>query len=197
MEEAVRQRALEPFFSTRGGGRLGLGLAIVHATATRHRGTFDLVSALGQGTTARLTLPTATAELPPADATDLPAARVLVIEDEAAVREALVGLLQQRGYRALAAVDGSEALAIVQREPVDIVFTDLAVAAVSGFDVARAVKRLRPGTPVVLITGWPGRLDRAEVEASGIDRVIEKPVGAPEVFAALESALGARRGKPA
>jgi CheY-like chemotaxis protein len=195
MDETVRQRALEPFFSTKGAGRLGLGLPVVQAILTRHGGTVELRSAPGQGTVVRLLLPTATG-LHPDPAAGAPA-QVLVIEDETPVREAVVGLLRQRGYLALAAADGAEGLAIVEREAVDIVFTDLAVAAVSGFDVARAVKRLRPGTPVILITGWPGRLDRAEVEASGIDRVIEKPVGAAEVFAALESALGARRGKPA
>jgi signal transduction histidine kinase/ActR/RegA family two-component response regulator len=197
MDEAVRQRALEPFFSTKGAGRLGLGLPVVQAILTRHGGTLELRSAPGQGTTVRLLVPTATGVRSGPAPAGGSTARVLVIEDEPAVREAVVGLLRQRGYLALAAADGAEGLAMIEREAVDVVFTDLAVAAVSGFDVARAVKRLRPGTPVVLITGWPGRLDREEVAASGIDRVIEKPVGAAEVFAALESALGARREKPA
>jgi CheY-like chemotaxis protein len=135
--------------------------------------------------------------LPPASETRPAAgpapARVLVIEDDAAIREALVELLRGRGHTALAAADGPAGLAVVEREAVDVVFTDLAVAQVSGFDVARAVKRLRPGTPVVLVTGWPGRLDPAEVAASGIDRVIEKPVGGTEVLAALDAALAGRR----
>jgi CheY-like chemotaxis protein len=194
MDEAVRGRALEPFFTTRGPGRLGLGLAVVHAIVTRHEGTLDLTSAPGRGTTVCVVLP-------PASATrgaPVPGpTRVLVIEDDAAIREALVALLRDRGYIALAAADGPAGLAVVEREPVDVVFTDLAVAQVSGFDVARAVKRLRPGTPVVLVTGWPGRLDEADVAGSGIDRVIEKPVGAAEMLAALDAALSGRRPSPA
>jgi CheY-like chemotaxis protein len=194
MDEAVRGRALEPFFTTRGPGRLGLGLAVVQAIVTRHEGTLELTSAPGRGTTVCVALP-------PASATrggPVPGpTRVLVIEDDAAIREALVALLRDRGYIALAAADGPAGLAVVEREPVDVVFTDLAVAQVSGFDVARAVKRLRPGTPVVLVTGWPGRLDEADVAGSGIDRVIEKPVGAAEMLAALDAALSGRRPSPA
>lgn len=192
LEDSVRARALEPFFTTKGGGRLGLGLPVAQAVLTRHQGTLELGSAPGKGTTVRLSLPTATGARP---SRPLDPARVLVIEDEAPVREALVELFRQHGHVALAAADGPEGLATIEREPVDVVFTDLTVAPqVSGFDVARTVKRLRPGTPVILITGWPGRLDRAAVEASGIDRVVEKPVGATEVLAALAAALALRRG---
>jgi len=190
MDERLRARALEPFFTTKGAGRLGLGLPVAQAIVARHQGTLELASAPGQGTRVTLVLPPATAARPAGGGP----ARVLVIEDDGAVRAALVELLQRQGHVVLAAADGSEGLALVERESVDVVFTDLTVAAVSGFDVARTVKQLRPRTPVVLITGWPGRLDPAAVEASGIDRVVEKPVGAAQVLAALDSALALRRG---
>ncbi|MBI2468827.1 MAG: response regulator, partial [Candidatus Rokubacteria bacterium] len=99
----------------------------------------------------------------------------------------------QQGHVVLAAADGREGIAVAQREPLDLVFTDLAVPEASGLEVGRALKRIRPGTPVVLITAWPGRLDPATLEEAGIDRVIEKPVGAPEVLAVLEATLAARR----
>jgi DNA-binding response OmpR family regulator len=120
---------------------------------------------------------------------------VLVVEDEASVRAALVALLERHGYMPLPAADGREALGIVQRQRVDAVLTDLTVAPVSGFEVARTVKRIRPGTPVILITGWPGRLDPAVVQASGIDRIIEKPAGEAEVLGALDAALTQRRAR--
>ncbi len=191
MDEAVRIRALEPFFSTRGPGRLGVGLAVVQAIVTRHRGALELSSAPGEGTRVRLTLPTAARRAEP-PGNGIPP-RVLIIEDEAAVREALAGVLGQHGHVALAAADGEEGLAIIQREVVDVVIADLALPGRSGLEVARAVKRIRPGTPVILITAWPGRLDATAVEASGVERVIEKPADAAQVVEAVEALLAARR----
>jgi signal transduction histidine kinase/CheY-like chemotaxis protein len=193
MDEPTRARAMEPFFTTRGGGRLGLGLAVAQATALRHQGTLHITSERGKGTRVCMALPPASAARPTAGP---PIVRVLVIEDDEPVRAALVELLQRHGHVVLEAEDGPQGLALFEREAVDVVFTDLTVAAVSGFDVARTVKQRRPGTPVVLITGWPGRLDPAAVEANGIDRVVEKPVGAAEVLAALEAVLALRRGVP-
>ncbi|HEV8307871.1 MAG TPA: ATP-binding protein [Methylomirabilota bacterium] len=192
MDDEVRARALEPFFTTKGPGRLGLGLSLTQAIVARHHGALELGSVPGHGTTVRLGLPTAHS-LPAGAAPDV--ARVLVVEDEASVRAALVALLERHGYMPLPAADGREALGIVQRQRVDAVLTDLTVAPVSGFEVARTVKRIRPGTPVILITGWPGRLDPAVVQASGIDRIIEKPAGEAEVLGALDAALTQRRAR--
>jgi DNA-binding response OmpR family regulator len=124
---------------------------------------------------------------------EVAAARVLVVEDEAHVRDGLVTLLAQHGHVALAAADGREGLTVVQREPVDVVFVDLSGPAPSALDLARAVKRIRPGTPVILVTAWPGQLDAAALRESGVDRVIEKPLRAQTALAALDIALGVRR----
>lgn len=199
MDDAVRARALEPFFSTKGRGRLGLGLPVAQAIVARHRGELEIASALGLGTTVRLTLPTmsggASGRRGEAGAA-LPVARVLVVEDEAVVREALVAAVVQQGHVALTASDAPEALALIRREPFEAVITDLMLPGGSGLEVARAVRRLRPETPVILVTGWPGRLDAGPLEESGIEAVIEKPVGLAEIGAALATALtrrGARR----
>jgi CheY-like chemotaxis protein len=211
MEDAIRTRALEPFFSTRGPGRLGLGLPVVQAIVERHRGTLEVTSAPGQGTRVRMLLPTAAvarsssraASAPSAPATGAAArptgaaphsARVLVVEDEAAVREALVEALTRHGHVALGAADGEEALALLQREPFEAAVVDLALAGRSGLEVAQAAKRLRPGTPVIVVTAWPGRLHAAAVRASGVDHVLEKPVAAAQVLESLERLLAAGRG---
>ncbi|MBI4013042.1 MAG: response regulator [Candidatus Rokubacteria bacterium] len=199
MAEAVRARALDPFFSTKGPGRLGLGLPVAQAILGRHRGSLELETAAGRGTTVRLTLPTAARARqgePGPDPTRAPA-RVLVIEDETAVREALVALLEQHGHVATGVADGDAGLAVVQREAPDVVVTDLALPAGSGLDLAAAVKRIRPGTPVILVTAWPGRLDAAAVAERGVDRVIEKPVGGAQLFGALDAVLGRPREAPA
>jgi len=192
MADAVRARALEPFFSTKGSGRLGLGLPVVHAIVARHRGKLQLQSAPGAGTTVRIALPTIASGRRPVAATS-PVARVLVVEDEPGVREALVEALTQQGHVARIAADGRAALQIVEREPVDAVVTDLALPGMSGLEVARAVKHLRPGTPVLLVTAWPVGADATRLETAGVDAVVEKPVGLSEFRATLALVL-ARRG---
>ena len=191
MDDAVRARALEPFFSTRGAGRLGLGLPVVQAIVERHRGTLEVTSAPRQGTRVRLLLPTAAGVPGPGPAA--PRTRVVVVEDEAPVREALAEALIRHGHAALVAADGDEALALMQREPFEAAVVDLALAGRSGLEVAQAAKRLRPGTPVIVVTAWPGRLHAEAVRASGVDQVIEKPVAAAQVIEALERLLAARR----
>lgn len=85
--------------------------------------------------------------------------------------------LAREGYRIDAAADVGEAVALLGRGPVDLVVTDLALPGGSGLEIARTVKRLHPGTPVILITGWPGRVAAETLESHGIDAILEKPVG--------------------
>jgi signal transduction histidine kinase/ActR/RegA family two-component response regulator len=197
MEETLRARALDPFFSTRGPGRLGLGLPVAHAIVTQHGGTLVLSSTPGLGTTVRLSFTTASSagQAPPA-AAEPPAprpARVLVVEADRAVRQALAAVLGRGGHVVIEAPEAPEAIAAVERELVDVVFTSLTVPGSSGLELAADVKRLRPGTPVVLLTAWPERLDEAVVRRSGVDRVVDKPAGTAEVLAALDAALAMRR----
>jgi CheY-like chemotaxis protein len=89
----------------------------------------------------------------------------------------VVQCLAREGYRMDAAADVGEAVALLGRGPVDLVVTDLALPGGSGLEIVRTVKRLRPGTPVILITGWPGRVAAETLESHGIDAILEKPVG--------------------
>jgi signal transduction histidine kinase len=199
MDEPVRARALEPFFSTRGPGRLGVGLAVAQAVVVRHRGTLDLESAPGRGTIVRVGLPTATGGGPggPKPAEAPRQVRVLVVEDEPAVREALVALLAQHGHVALGVADAEAAFTALRREAVDAVVTDLALSGQSGLDVARTAKRIQPATAVILISAWPGRLEPEVLREAGVDRVLDKPVGGPQLADALSALLARRRETPA
>ncbi len=199
MDEAVRARALEPFFSTKGAGRLGLGLAVAQAIIVRHRGALDLESAAGHGTTVRVVLPTATGGGPggPRPAEAPRHARVLVVEDEPAVRDGLVALLVQHGHVAVGVADAEAAFATLRREAVDAIVTDLALPGRSGLDVARVAKRIQPGTAVILVSAWPGRLEPEVLRESGVDRVLDKPVDGPQLAGALNTLLARRRETPA
>ncbi len=207
MPEEVRRRAFDPFFSTRSPQRTGLGLSVVHGIVSRHRGRVDVASEEGRGTTVTLWFPGA----PPAPGTGqepvvaVPAREaqapegergpdsVLVLEDEEQIREMLVEALVQAGYRVEAAADGLSGLARFQREPFDAVLTDLSLPERSGLEVARAIKRLRPDTPVVLITGWGHLLDPARMRESGVDLTLVKPFRLERVLAVVAEALRLRR----
>ena len=180
MDDATRSRAGEPFFTTKGPGRLGVGLAVAAAVAARHHGEIEIESAPGRGTRVHLRLPTAAGARtspprpPPIGRRN---ARVLVVEDERPVREMLVQGLAREGYAVSAANDVGEALALLGQEPVDVVVTDLVLPGGSGLEIARTVKRARPSTAVILVTGWPGRVDPETLKSHGVDAMIEKPVG--------------------
>ena len=193
MDESTRARADEPFFTTKGAGRLGVGLAVVRAMASRHKGDLEIESTPGQGTTVRLRLPTAAgprAGGPRATPAAAGQRRILLVDDDRAVRETLVQGLEREGYLVRATGDVGEAVALLGREPVDLVVTDLVLPGGSGLEVARTAKRARATLPVVLVTGWPGRVDPQTLADHGIDAVVEKPVGLETLRATVASLLG-------
>jgi CheY-like chemotaxis protein len=102
--------------------------------------------------------------------------RVLLIDDEPAVREALREALTRLGHRVVACADGRAGLERLREESFDLVLTDLTMPDLSGWDVARQARHERPATPVVLITGWGDEVDPDEARAIGIEAVLAKPV---------------------
>jgi CheY-like chemotaxis protein len=193
MDDATRTRAGEPFFTTKGPGRLGIGLAVAQSLAQRHRGSLDLTSVPGQGTTVSLRLPTAggPTTLPtPIRPVARPRRRILVVDDEKAIRETMAQALEHDGYEVDATGDVGDAVSLLGRTQVDLVVTDLVLPGGSGLEVARTVKRTHPGTPVILITGWPGRVDPEALEAQGINAIVEKPVGLDTLRMTVASLIG-------
>ena len=209
MSPEVRARIFEPFFSTRSPLRTGLGLSVVHGIVTRHQGRVDVESEVDRGTRVRVWLPgidaaraAAASEQeearphPPAPPPAAPApspARVLVLEDEQQIRQMLVDALLRAGHQVESAADGLAGLARFQGGEFDVVLTDLSLPERSGLDVARAVKRMRPRTPVVLITGWGHLLDPSLLAQSGVDLTLVKPFRLERVLSILEDALRLRR----
>jgi signal transduction histidine kinase len=196
MAEEVRRRIFDPFFTTRHPRRSGLGLSVVHGIVARHGGRIAVVSESGRGTRVSVWLPAAPhAALPappPADDAERAAASILVLEDEEPIRKALVETLAREGHAVDSAPDGLTGLARFQRGGFDVVLTDLSLPECSGLDVARSVKRMRPGTPVVLITGWGHLVDPARLRDSGVDLMLVKPFRMERLLAVLQDALRLR-----
>jgi signal transduction histidine kinase len=175
MAKEVVERAFEPFFTTKETGRgTGLGLSQVYGFAKQSSGHIKIYSEPGKGTTAKLYLPRLQGEpaQAPAIATppvqgDVPAATVLVVEDDEDVRKFTVEVLSSLGYRILAARDANAALQALESVPVDLLFTDVGLPdGLNGRELADEAQRRKPGLRVLFTTGYTrnaiihhGRLD--------------------------------------
>jgi PAS domain S-box-containing protein len=180
MSEEVQRQAFEPFFTTKGQGKgTGLGLAIVHGIVRQHGGAVTLQSAPGAGTTMVIHLPASQAAataLVAATATPLgPGGKetILVAEDEEAVRRVVVATLRRAGYQVIEARDGAEAVARFRdrRAEVDLCLLDVIMPRLNGREALEAIRLLRPGARVLLMSGFTGDVleDRGlEMESVGL-----------------------------
>jgi CheY-like chemotaxis protein len=172
MDKATRERVFEPFFTTKPPGQgTGLGLAIVSGVARELGGVAEAAPAAGGGAEFRVLLPLAQAA-PPAGEPLL-----LVVDDQAEFLETLAEILRRLGYRVSAHTEPGQALAELQRRPADFaaLVTDLVMPGLDGLETARRAVRVRPGLPVMVITGFPEELPASEAARSQVGAVIPKP----------------------
>jgi signal transduction histidine kinase/ActR/RegA family two-component response regulator len=194
MSDSVRRRIFEPFFSTKGPSGPGLGLAMVYGIVSRHGGEILVDTAEGAGSTFTIRLPVGSAASAPGPSgphVSADSVRVLVIDDEPFVRETLEEILRQQRHDVVAVDDGVTGLARFQAGAFDLVMTDLAMPGMSGWQVARAVKAVRPEVPVVLVTGWGVEVETDDLQAHGVDRVMTKPFRYEDVQEVVASFRGA------
>ncbi|PYN69612.1 MAG: hypothetical protein DMD93_07115 [Candidatus Rokuibacteriota bacterium] len=184
----IRDRIFDPFFTTKGPQGTGLGLSMTYAILERHGARITVDSEERRGTTFRLTFAPAweleapaTEPAPPAPPGEV-SLRCLVVDDEPTVGAMLGDVLETGGHRAVVATDGSEAIARFGAEPFDVVFTDLAMPRVSGWQVARAIKEMAPTVPVIMVTGFGVELSAEERRAHGVDLVLVKPLRIQEIL---------------
>lgn len=188
MEQATLGKIFDPFFTTKSAKGTGLGLSVAYGIVTRHRGTITVDSEPGVGTLFTLTFPIGAApeQAPPAaDDAPLPRLRVLVVDDEEIVLEVLVDLLAALGMDVDRAHGGPAGIDAVRAGDYDVVFTDLGMPEVNGWDLATAAKERRPSTAVVLVTGWGFQLGEDAAGSSGVDLIMAKPFSWDDVQQAL------------
>jgi signal transduction histidine kinase/CheY-like chemotaxis protein len=186
MPDEMRGRVFEPFFTSKGPRGTGLGLAVSWGIVTRHGGTIDVESTPGHGSTFRIRLPIPVA-LPEVviGASVAPAprpARLLVIEDEPQVQAVLAEMLREAGYGVAVASDGLEGIEHCDREPVDVVLSDISMPGISGWDVAARLRARHPHIPIGFVTGWGDQLDPDRLAGAGVDFVVAKPFQAQDVL---------------
>ena len=195
MSGEVKRRAFEPFFTTKGVKSTGLGLAVAYGTIRRHGGDITVESAEGEGTTVSFWLPLAPAAAAapaaaPATAALARTGTVLVIDDEAPVRELVADVLASKGHRVTTATGGREGIELFGAGHFDLVITDLGMPDMTGWDVVRAIRARRPDTPVLLLTGWGEVVETPE--GVSVDGLISKPFDVAKLAAAVGEALARR-----
>jgi DNA-binding response OmpR family regulator len=171
----------------------------VYGTLQRHGGEIAIESAVGRGTTVRLSFPTraeaAEGARPAAEETPRRNLNLLVVDDDPMLRQSLKNVLEADSH-AVSVADGGRAgiqaflEAQTSATPFDVVITDLGMPQVGGREVARAVKAASPSTPVILLTGWGARMT-AEIDIPAqVDWVLSKPPKLRELREALAAVTG-------
>ncbi|WP_374468745.1 response regulator [Phenylobacterium sp.] len=197
MTPEVLAKAFEPFFTTKEVGKgSGLGLAQVYGFAKQSGGGVRIETKLGEGTTVKVFLPRAAGAARPdvearpqaAQSVNAATRTVLVMDDDSAVREITAAMLQELGYSVLEAGSGGAALDILRTpQRIDILLADYAMPGMNGVEAARAAVEMRPGLPVLFITGYA---DLKALRDVGEDRIIQKPFRDDELARKVALALG-------
>ena len=195
MDAETARRAQEPFFTTKAqGAGTGLGLAQVAEVAKQSAGRIEIDSEVGRGTVVRLILPAASVSAP----TQTPAAglgntlpsklNLLIVDDNADVRETLVQMVEADGHRVESVADGSTALTALSSRKPDLMLVDFAMPGLNGAETIAQAQELHPGLPCLLITGY---WDSAALAASGIEcPILRKPFTHDALRDAMAEALG-------
>jgi len=194
-----RSRIFEPFFTTKEKGKgTGLGLATVYGIVESHRGFIDVESTVGVGSTFHVYLPVeprqvkrdelemvAEKEIPGGSET------ILVVEDEETLRDLISFVLEGKGYRVLKASDGEEGLRLFTERMQDIalVLSDLGLPKMSGEDLFRGIRRLKPDAKVILASGYVEPGTKSELLKAGARALIQKPYVPADVLKKIREAL--------
>jgi PAS domain S-box-containing protein len=199
MTREVQERAFDPFFTTKPHGQgTGLGLASVYGIARQLEGEVSIYSELGRGTTVRLHLPVADAKVTATTVTRAPAPaphgrRVLLVEDEELLRQALDRTLSESGFVVSAAESAEKALAKLDGDELpDLLISDVTLPGMPGPELALLLRERDPDLPVLLMSGYAAHPIPATLV--GKAAMIDKPFPTRELLAQITALLG--DGKP-
>jgi PAS domain S-box-containing protein len=181
---ALRDRIFDPFFTTKDPGKgTGMGLAVTHGIIKSHGGTVQVNTVEGEGTVFHIYFPYADIE----DSVVRPAAdqhisggneQILFVDDEAPLVEMVTEILTRLGYQATGMSDSAEALRNFTDDPeqFDVVITDQTMPRMTGLELAQALKRIRPGLPVILCSGFSESVTGESIRRARVQAYIMKPL---------------------
>jgi PAS domain S-box-containing protein len=195
----ILERIFDPFFTTREVGvGTGLGLSLVHGIVTELGGGIDVDSKVGEGTTFTVYLPWSSAAaasiLSEEDVPQGSGETVLLVDDEEALVRLGEEMLAELGYEPVGFTSAKEALAAFREDPdrFQAALSDEAMADLSGSDLAKAIREVRPELPVVLMSGYVSPLFATRARNIGVVEVLSKPLVARDIARALANALRSR-----
>ena len=191
--KALRARIFDPFFTTKGVQSTGLGMSVSYGIINRHRGTISVDSVEGQGTTFTIKLPVPEkvigGEKVKRIESETRKARIMVIDDEENIQDILSDILKKGGHEVEVVSDGSQGIEIFEKKEFDLVFTDLGMPGMSGWQVAEKVKGINGRVPVILITGWDIKKETAENKDNWVDLIIHKPFEMDQVLNTVQEGM--------
>ena len=197
--DPINDRVLDPFFTTKGKDRAGLGLSLSYAIVKRHKGEMEFTSQKDQGTIFTIRLPLATQKqksMPRPVKRKIKNAHILIIEDEDIIRELLSQLLISKGHRVVTADSGAEGLNKLKKKKFDLVIADSRAPDMKGPSIIKKMKRLNEELPVSLITEYQAGDGFSHMQRLGADLIITKPLDMNKVVKQVSDVLtfGTARG---
>ena len=184
-----KARCLEPFFTTKGERGTGLGLAVVYGIIQRHGGMIEIDSEKGKGTTFSFVIPATQIEAVEAGETETPlvdrALSVLVVDDQEIICELIAAHLMSDGHQPVVSSDAIAAQKQFESGTFDLLITDQSMPGLSGEQLATNVKKSKPGTKVIMLTGFGDDVMANGGLPQGVDRVLSKPVSCDDLRRAI------------
>jgi PAS domain S-box-containing protein len=196
MESSVKERILEPYFTTKDKGEgTGLGLAVVHGIVKSYDGAITVDSEPGKGTVFQIFLPLIKEKISSksTSATQLPKGneRVLLVDDEMSILKVQQQMLERLGYRVDISESGLAALEVFRGDPdgFDLIITDYTMPEMTGTDLTKAVMNIRDDIPVILSTGFSEHINEERAKALGIRAFVMKPIVMNEMAETIRKVL--------
>lgn len=189
-----QNKIFEPFFTTKKMDQgAGLGLATVYGTIKEHQGMIDFISEPNQGSTFFIYIPYVGDHLDQTvhtqDSIEKGSGRVLLVEDEAIVRDATQDMLEALGYTVITAENGQEGFDRFssEKESIDLVILDMMMPKMNGKDCFKKIKSIKPTARIILYSGYTDMGDVAELEKDGLCAFMKKPFSFAELSRVLKS----------
>jgi CheY-like chemotaxis protein len=196
MNEDTLRKIFDPYFSTKAPGKgTGLGMSVVHGIIKQLHGAITVESEVSKGSVVHVFLPAENeaGHAPEQTGHGLPCGneKVLLIDDNPQLVDISEQMLQVLGYSVTVFTDGNAAIDAFRERPdaFQLVLSDMLMPTITGLDLCQAIKAIRPATPVIIFTGNPNNISKAEMNQAGISRVLHKPLKLDELAVVIRSCL--------
>jgi CheY-like chemotaxis protein len=169
-------------------------MSISYGIINRHKGTIGVESKEGKGTTFSIKLPimeqsSKAIENPETVLLEQRKAKILIVEDEEEVRQLLSDILTSGKHTVAVASNGNQGLEMFEKGSFDLVFTDLGMPDLSGWEVAKKIKNINGQVPIVLVTGWNVVIEDDKKKSNDVDMVIQKPFQVDQILSTVQEVI--------